>query len=132
MSYSFSGFFIKNRHIHSNTFRKGHVYREIVGPFLGCGILTPNMRASFPECIKYLNNLGVSGSDWIFMTYETWAGPVDYVMAIGMQAGNEFGPIEADGDPAQQAFFHALDAFGLEEGSGVIFAPFERGFWDND
>lgn len=37
--------------------------------------------------------------------------------------------ISADGDPAEDAFFEALDAFGLPAGSGVVFAPFERGFW---
>ncbi len=129
MSYSFSGFFIKNRQVDSATIREGHVYREIADPFAGCGILTPNMQPSFSDCLNYLNSLGVSDNDWIFVVYQTWAGPADYVLAIGSRAGKPFGPIEGDGDPAEEAFDEALDAFGLQEGAGIFFAPFERGFW---
>ncbi|MEC7962280.1 MAG: hypothetical protein VX083_08300 [Pseudomonadota bacterium] len=130
MAYSFSGFFIKEKQVDPSLCHRGHVSREITDPFLGCGILTPNMDVSFGECAKYLNGLGVSDCDWIFLNYETWAGSVDYFMAFGIRAGRKFGPIEGDGDSAEVAFFEALDAFGLEEGAGYAFAPFERDFWE--
>ena len=91
--------------------------------------MTPDIDLSFDEATKYLHSLGISNTDWIFLVYVTWAGQIDYVIAIGSRSGERFGPIEADGDPAEDAFFEALDAFGLPAGSGVVFAPFERGFW---
>ena len=130
MAYSFAGFFIKVPSIEQTGILEGHVFREITQPFAGCGILTPSMKASFADCTKYLSRLEVSDRDWIFLEYHTWAGPIDYVMAIGSRNGQKFGPTEGDGEPATDAFFDALDAFGLSEGDGVVFAPFERGFWD--
>lgn len=91
--------------------------------------MTPNIDLSFDEATKYLHSLGISNNDWIFLVYVTWAGQIDYVKAIGSRSGERFGPIEADEDPAEDAFFEALDAVGLPAGSGVVFAPFERGFW---
>lgn len=129
MGYSFKGFLSKAANLDQNVLMQGHVYREVTVPFIGCGILTPDMVPSFEDAIKYLNNLGISNRDWIFLEYDTWAGPVDYVRAIGSRSGARFGPIEGDGDPAEDAFYEALGAFGLGEDSGVMFAPFERGFW---
>ena len=129
MSYSFTGFFSKAPRINRSGILDGQVFRDISEPFTGFGILTPGMTASFSDCIKYLSGLEISHHDWIFLEYHTWAGSVDYVIAIGSRSGQKFGPIEGDGGPAEDAFFEALDAFGLDESAGVIFAPFERGFW---
>ena len=129
MAYAFKGIFSKSAKIDQTALSSEHVFREVTEPFIGCGILTPDMPQSFDECSNYLKFLGILDRDWMFLDYQTWAGPVDYVFAMGSRSGVMFGPIEADGDTAEDAFFQALEAFGLEEGEGAIFPPFERGFW---
>lgn len=129
MAYSFTGFFIKVPSVNQTGIFDGQVFREISEPFSRWGILTPGMKASFSDCTKYLSKLEVSSHDWIFLEYHTWGGLVDYVIAIGSRDGENFGPIEGDGAPAEDVFLEALDAFGLEDSAGVNFAPFDRGFW---
>jgi hypothetical protein len=130
MPYAFKGIFSKAAKIDRVALPSGHVFREVAEPFEGSGIQTPDMDRSFDACSKYLKELGALSSDWSFFDYQTWAGQVDYVFAFGSRSGVMFGPIEADGNTAEEAFFQALEAFGLEAGEGTHFPPFERGFWD--
>ncbi|NOR64145.1 MAG: hypothetical protein GQ535_16865 [Rhodobacteraceae bacterium] len=129
MAYSFKGFFSTASDINRSALPDRCVFRNVTEPFKGCGILAPSMPPVFDECEDFLRMLGISENDWLFLDYETWAGPVDYVLAFGRRSNIRFGPIEADGDAAEDAFYQALSEFGLGEDIGVIFPPFERGFF---
>lgn len=131
MAYAFTGIFSNAPEADPAALPQGHIFRQVTRPFTGCGILAPGLTASFPDCIAYLDRLGIAGSDWVFLDYQTWAGPIERVIGIGQRDGVAFGPIRGDGAEGETAFLAVLDAFGLPEPASVYFAPFERGFWDS-
>lgn len=129
MAYKFTGFFSRSQQIKQSALMADHVFRELETPFVGCGILAPEMRPSFNEALQYMQTLGIASQDWMYMNYSTWAGPVEYVLAFGMRNGQAFGPLEGEDQDGEEAYENAMEVFGLAD-YAADFAPFERGFWE--
>lgn len=129
MAYRFTGLFSRALQIDHDALAQGHVFRTVADPFEGGGILAPDLTPDFDACLSYLDRLGIAQDDWVFFDYQTWAGPIEHVRTLGIRGGVRFGPIEAAGDAATEAFLSALEAFGLGKRTVTYFAPFERGYW---
>ena len=102
MAYRFNGFFARPPVDRPTTLPEGAVWRDIVAPFVGVGV---RIRVTGigddepgPEDARtLLAAVGLGGaSDWVYLSYVTWAGPIDSVYGLGVSGGREFGPVAGD------------------------------------
>lgn len=76
----------------------------------------------------YLGELGMLGTDWVFLAYEEWNGPVDYFQRYGQIGADRLESIAQYDHKAQRLYAEMMDRFGLgplSEG----FEPLSRGYW---
>lgn len=134
MTYRFAGFLSPCRIERPATLPAGAVWREITTPFGGSGVRLSGLIGQAPtvEVIHELaRTLGFDSTDtWLYLTYDCWGGQIDFVYGVGLDAGEPFGPVEADARNVVEAAFTSLMAkLNLGAEQAMLFAPFERGFW---
>lgn len=132
--YRFTGFFARPVFRPLSTLPDGAVWREVVAPFVGVGVRMPPLvddEVSPAEARRVLADYGLtSATDWLYLSYVTWAGRIDGVYGLGAVNGREFGPVgEWDGDKTRAAYLKLMGAFGVAEADALNFPPFVRGFW---
>ncbi|MGL6073963.1 MAG: hypothetical protein ACRC8S_07365 [Fimbriiglobus sp.] len=134
MSYRFTGFFARSLVEQPTTLPVGAVWRTITSPFIGIGVSLPDradLEPTTEEVRRLLAEVGLGGeTDWLFIEYDTWGGPIDSVYGLGSSGGQAFGPVsESAHDKVQAAYLSLMAAFGLAEADALDFPPFVRGFW---
>ena len=132
--YRFTGFFARPVIERPATLPNGASWREVATPFAGVGISLPGLTNDKPgvgEACKLLAEVGLGGAtDWLFINYVTWAGPIDSVYGLGASGGRAFGPSnESDRETVRAAFLELMGAFGVTPADALNFPPFVRGFW---
>lgn len=132
--YRFAGFLSPSRIARPASLPADAVWREIAVPFEGCGVRLPEFIGTTPaiETIRELSaTLGFDSADtWLYLTYDCWAGRIDFVYGFGQRHREPFGPVKENSPPALEAAFTSLMAnLGLSAEQAVRFPPFERGFW---
>jgi hypothetical protein len=134
VTYRFNGFFARPPVSRPTGLPAGAVWRDITAPFVGVGvrIRVTGLGDGEPgpvEARQLLAAVGLAGaSDWLYLSYVTWAGPIDHVYGLGVSAGREFGPV-SEGDEARAAYLALMAEFGVSEADALNFPPFVRGFW---
>jgi len=133
MAYWFSGFFAKPSVEPPTTLPERAVWREIVSPFVGVGVLLAELQGERPsseEVQSLVQRLGIDRADWIYLTYVCWAGSVDSVYGLGVCGGRPFGQVDEDrGTHTREAYIRLMGEFGVSPENAMRFPPFERGFW---
>jgi hypothetical protein len=134
MAYRFTGFFARPTIERPAVLPDTAVWREITVPFAGVGIRLPSLANDEPgpdEARRLLAEVGLGGAaDWVYLSYVTWAGPIDSVYGLGVSGGRAFGPVgESEGDKARAAYLELMGAFGVAPADALHFPPFVRGFW---
>ena len=134
MSYQFAGFFAAPDVPEPKSLPPGGVWREIAKPFVGVGLRIPEFVGKSPEpglVVSLAQELGIaSSSNWLYVTYDCWAGEIDFIYGIGSRDAITFGPIETSDSSQIKSFYTSLmQHFGVNEADAFQFAPFERGFW---
>jgi len=112
-----------------NALKTGHKVRPLEAPKTGSAIVLPDWEPG-PDALRpYLEALGIGGFDWVYLMYQTWAGPITEVRWYG-QSGKTQSPdrlVEGAGAPAH--YLAMMQFAGLEE-QAQDFAPLRRGFFD--
>lgn len=134
MSYRFAGFFADPSVPAPDVLPEGAVWRVIKSPFDGVGLRLESFVGQSPDVrvvAALADGFGFSRADrWIYLTYDCWAGQVDFVFGLGMKGGVAFGPRESsDEDRVEAEYLALMQAFGLTDSQALNFAPFFRGFW---
>jgi hypothetical protein len=136
VSYRFNGFFARPPVDRPAALPEGAVWRDITAPFAGVGvrIRVTGLGDDEPgpeEARKLLAAVGLIGaSDWVYLSYVTWAGRIDSVYGLGVSGGRAFGPVgESAHDKVRAAYLELMGAFGVAEADALNFPPFVRGFW---
>jgi hypothetical protein len=133
MGYHFAGFFLKPPTEQPADLPDGAVWRPIEVPFVGSGVLLPDLlgKSPAPSDVKHLAcGLGLNATaDWIFIDYSCWAGRIDFVYGFGARAGTPFGPMEESAPHENESVYvRLMGEFGVSPGAAVNFTPFRRGF----
>lgn len=133
MTYQFAGFLADTVLPEPINLPNGASWRAIDSPFRGTGVLLPQFIGKSPEAqeVQYLaESLGFSAAPrWLYLTYDCWAGEVDFVYGLGLGSESSIGPIE-ESDGAQAEIFVRLMGFlGVEDWQAFALPFFERGFW---
>ena len=69
-------------------------------------------------------------SDWLFIDYATWGGPIDCVYGLGAAGGRSFGPVgESARSKVRASYLEMMGVFGVSEADALDFPPFARGYW---
>jgi hypothetical protein len=136
MTYRFTGFLARGiGHVtDSAELPAGATVRSIQTPFAGMGIALASLAGKQPsssELLAIANQTGIAkASAWLFIDYETWAGAVDAVYALGVTDGSAFGPFDdSSGETAEATYVDAMARIGVSEADALDFQPFYRGFW---
>ncbi len=133
MAYRFVGFFARPVMKRPIELPEGAIWREILHPFVGVGIRWLTVSDHKPDVVRaeeLLQEVGLgSASDWLFLTYQTWAGRIDSVYGVGNCSGKEIAPPESSED-AETTYVKLMSMFGLSSEGARDFTPFARGFWD--
>lgn len=137
MSYRFAGFFAAPTVPAPDVLPEDAVWREIKAPINGVGMRLESFVGQSPDprvLAALADRFGFSRADrWIYLTYDCWAGQIDFVFGVGMNAGVSFGPRESsEGDSIEAEYLGLMQAFGLTSSEALNFAPFSRGFWGED
>jgi len=105
--------------------------REIRQPFRGVGILTPEITS--PPSQFVLTDLTarfrIASNDWMFLDFDTWAGSIDAVYAVGVRDQIQFGPLESEDARAEETYLLAMSKFGVDRMDALNCEIFERGVW---
>ena len=98
MSYQFAGFFAKPVLTAPAVLPEQAVWRVIETPFEGVGVALSSLQGAeiCAEAVLALAyDLGFEAADaWLFLSYETWGGDIDFVYGLGRKGETSFGPIE--------------------------------------
>ena len=136
MSYRFAGFLAPSATeiIEVSSLPPDAIYRRVTTPFIGVGVSFPSMIGEEPsndEVNKLAVAIGITQArSWLYITYDTWAGSIDWMYAIGAQQGVEFGPInDSNLETVRDTFIDVMARIGLGTEHAVQFGPFSRGFW---
>lgn len=134
MAYRFTGFFARPVMQPPASLPEGAVWREIRRPFRGVGVRLGEMIGQIPseaEVEPLLARLGLDrADDWLFLSYDCWAGQIDSVYGFGSRGGRRFGPVhEEDWAKVEAAYVGLMEEFGISEDDALHFQPFWRGFW---
>jgi hypothetical protein len=133
--YRFTGFFARPVIDRPATLPTKSSWREVATPFAGVGVSLPGLANDKPdsaEARRLLAEVGLGGAtDWLFINYVTWAGPIDSVYGLGVSGDREFGTSsESDRETTRAAYLELMGAFGVAPADALNFPPFVRGFWD--
>jgi hypothetical protein len=134
MTYRFAGLFARPTIERPTVLPRGAVWREITTPFVRVGVRLSDLANDKPgpeEARRLLADVGLGGAvDWLYLSYVTWAGPINSVYGLGAAGGQEFGPVRMwDVDKARGAYLELMAAFGVSPADALRFPPFVRGFW---
>jgi hypothetical protein len=134
--YRFAGFFAKPLIDQPASLPEDAVWRSISLPFTGVGVRLPALIGESPapsEVRCLLQQVGLhAATDWLYITYDCWAGRIDYVYGLGVRSDHTFGPVkEADISKVKTAYVELPGEFGVQPDDAIQFAPFERGYWGN-
>jgi hypothetical protein len=132
--YRFTGFLARPVIERLAALPAGAVWREITALFAGVGVRLSGPANDEPgpdEAQRLLGEVGLGGaSDWLFLNYVTWAGPIESVYGLGASGGRAFGPVrESADDNARAAYLELMSMFGVAPADALNFSPFVRGFW---
>lgn len=138
MAYRFAGFFAKPLIDCPADLPNDAVWRTISTPFVGVGVRLPSLLGESPDprqVGRLRCQVGLhTAREWLYLTYDCWAGRIDYVFGLGVSASRAFGPIrairESDAEKAREAYLDLMGEFGVGPADALVFPPFERGFWD--
>ncbi len=136
MSYSFAGYFARPIISQPPVLPSGSVWREVSAPFKGVGVLLPEWVGESPSAVDVrglAKKLGLDKAEtWLYLTYDCWAGGIDYVYGLSVRGDVLHGPVKgADGDVpnAHQTYTELMEQWGVSPEDAHSFAPFDRGFW---
>lgn len=134
IGYQFAGYFAQGSVPQPVDLPPGAVWKEIAAPFEGVGVRLPMWITKTPpvaEVEAMARRLGVQHAEtWIYLSYETWGGAVDFVYGLGPQAGTAFGPVEDSTYESVEATFTGLmNRLGVSAEDAFEFPPFARGWW---
>lgn len=134
MPYQFAGFLATDPVVRPAHMPADSVWRKIEDPFVGVGLLLPDLIGKVMEESQVLAlaaSLGLdSAAKWIFLQYDCWGGEIDYVYGLGSSDGERFGPIEESAlDKVQSTYIALMAHLGITESEALSFKPFDRGFW---
>ncbi len=135
--YRFAGFFAKPLIDRPADLPDGTVWRTISFPFVGVGVRLPSLIGESPVPVKVeelLRKVGLhTAKVWLYLTYDCWAGRIDYVYGLGASDGRGFGPIdESAANKAQAAYLSIMGEFGITPTDALDFQPFVRDFWGEE
>lgn len=105
-----------------------HAIRPLPAREVGCVLNMPSWQPARDMLEPYLGDLGMQGTDWVFLAYEEWNGPVDYFQRYGQIGDDRLESIAHYDQKAQRLYLDLMDRFGLghlAEG----FEPLSRGYW---
>jgi len=134
MAYRFTGFFAQPSIDRPTMLSGGAVWREIATPFIGVAVRMPDLtddELAPTEARRLLAEFGLGGAtNWLYLSYVTWAGRVAGVYGLGASGGRDFGPLgEWDSDAVRAVFLTLMGEFGVAQADAINFPPFARGFW---
>jgi hypothetical protein len=135
MAYRFNGFFARPAVDRPAALPTGAVWRDVTTPFAGVGVHIQvtgfgNDELGPQEAQQLLAAIGLSGvPDWLYLSYVTWGGQIDYVYGLGVSGGRAFGPVRESDGQAREVYLSLMDAFGVSAADAFNFPPFVRGFW---
>ena len=146
MTYRFAGFLCPSRVERPASLPPGVVWREISEPFVGVGVRIEELVGKSPqveEVDRFADALKIKTSPaWLYLTYDCWAGEVDFVYGLGFSNGKAFGslkerldddvfgPLREESEAsARDIFIQLMARIGLTPEQAMRFPPFERGFW---
>ena len=137
VAYRFAGFFARPPVPCPGALPDGAVWREIAAPFEGVGVRLPALvgESPSPDDVQALaRQLGVADADyWLYLTYDCWAGAIDFVYGLGSREGVPIPPVEASArDRVTAAYTGLMEQFGVPADRAIGFEPFERGYWGDD
>lgn len=105
-----------------------HVVRPLGEPHDGLVLRMPQWQPAREMLEPYLEDLGLLGADWVFLAYEEWSGPVDYLQRYGQIGGDRLESIAHYDQKAQRLYVDLMERFGL--GEMTEDCPFlNRSFW---
>ncbi|MCV2423665.1 hypothetical protein [Paucibacter sp. DJ2R-2] len=134
MTYQFAGFLAPGSVVRPTQVPAGAVLREIQTPFVGVGVMLPNLIGKVmheAQVFEIASSLGFdSTKNWLFLQYDCWGGQIDFAYGLGSSGGERFGPIEESAlDNVQDVYVGLMAKVGIGENEALDFQPFERGFW---
>ena len=108
--------------------KPGHLVRPFEDDEPGLVIRMPGWQPAREMLAPYLADLGIAQADWMFIAYETWAGPVDYFQRYGQVGDQAIGSVSQYDFKARKLYPEAMEIFGLSHMTDD-FAPLRRGYW---
>lgn len=106
----------------------GHVLRPLEAPQAGLALKMPKWQPRREMLEPYLERLGLLEHDWVFLAYETWSGPVDYVQRYGQIGDRRLESIAQYDQKAARLYRDLMEEFGLA-GEIEDFGPLRRGYF---
>jgi hypothetical protein len=99
VAYRFAGFFACPTVPRPNVLPTGAVWQNIVTPFDGVGVRLPAFIGKVPpaaEVEALARQFGLYATErWLYLTYDCWAGYIDFVYGLGSRSGEPFGPVDS-------------------------------------
>lgn len=108
--------------------KRGHVAVALDAPQTGLVLRMPQWQPKREMLEPYLDDIGLLGADWVFITYETWSGPVDYFQRYGQIGEDRLESIAQYDQKAQRLYSELMERFGLGA-EAEDFPPLRKGFW---
>jgi hypothetical protein len=132
--YRFAGFFAKPIIARPESLPGGVAWRCIAVPFEGVGVRVAALIGQSPELTevnRVRTQVGLQdATNWLYLTYDCWAGRVEYVYGLGSRSGVPFGPVkESDISRVPAAYVAVMGSFGVQPADALRFPPFVGGFW---
>jgi hypothetical protein len=134
MGYQFAGFFAQPALVRPDSLPQHAAWREIDTPFTGVGVRLPALIGRTPppgEVQALARQLGLhAAASWLYLTYDSWGGRIDFVYGLGSRGDVPFGPVEEDNvEKVEAAYIDLMGQLGVSAEGALRFAPFERGYW---
>lgn len=106
-----------------------HAARPLDAPEVGLVLRMPEWQPAREMLEPYLERIGLLGADWLFLAYEEWSGPVDYVQRYGQIGETRVESVSAYDFKARRLYAELMEMFGLgAQAEG--FAPLQKGYWN--
>jgi hypothetical protein len=135
MSYQFAGFFTRST-VTLKELPMDAIANQIVTPFIGTGVKIHSLIGkthAVSELHELARKIGVTVADqWLYLTYDCWAGEIDYVYGFTANEGVLSPPLEASSyDSVKITYLTLMSQFGISKLDALAFAPFTRGFFSD-
>ena len=134
MAYQFAGFFACPPVPRPVDLPVGAAWRGIAAPFVGVGVRLPALVGEVPppsDVEAFARQLGIhAAARWLYLTYASWGGNIDFVYGLGSLDGVPIGPVEESAhEKVEVAYTGLMEQFGVSADAAMRFEPFERGYW---